>query len=577
MNKRGRPRGRSGQPPPEQPPPEQPPPEQPGNSLDAIYDRILEGIAQRAANAPRREKTVQGATQEIFLKQRPPSFAGGPNPLKAEGWIQKLEKIFKFPGCTDEQKVKFATYMLEGPAEFWWKSEKRLLLGGRTEMEAPITWKKFVESFYEHYFTKTFRAKQAKLFVNFQQGSLSVVEYEAKFTELSRFAPHMVDTEEHKVDKFLDGLNFNIRERLTAANITEYKTLVHTAERVERDVHELAGRRAQNKANKGKKFQNNQLGKVNPHPSSFKRNAPATPGRNQCAKCGKFHPGECRSGSTACYRCGKHGHFMVDCPVGGKSGESSSSKNQKRPQVQGRVFAMTEQDAEASPDVIAGTIDICSMPANVLFDPGSTHSFVSPYFADKIKFQPELLPHDLSVVVPSGESLSAQWVYRSCGIDIKGTTLLADLVLLKMPDFDVILGMDWLSLQHAWVDCFKKRVIFCRPNQPELYFEGERKVKPLQIVSSIQAKRMLRRGAVGYLAYVIDTEASEVKSENIPVVREFPDVFPKELPGLPPDREVEFSIDLLPGTGPISKAPYRMAPTELRELKVQLQELLRVY
>uniref|UniRef100_A0A2N9III7 Reverse transcriptase n=1 Tax=Fagus sylvatica TaxID=28930 RepID=A0A2N9III7_FAGSY len=438
MNKRGRPRGRSGR-----PPPEQPPPEQPRNSLDAFYDRILEGIAQRVANTPRREQTVQGATQEIFLKQRPPSFAGGPNPLEAEGWIQKLEKIFEFLGCTDEQKVKFATYMLEGPAEFWWKSEKRLLLGGRTEIEAPITWKKFVESFYEHYFTKTFRAKQAKLFVNFQQGSLSVVEYEAKFTELSRFAPHMVDTEEHKVDKFLDGLNFNIRERLTAANITEYKTLVHTAERVERDVHELAGRRAQNKANKGKKFQNNQPGKVNPQPSSFKKNAPVTPWKNQCAKCGRFHSGECKSGSTACfrcgkqghfmgdcpvgggssstacYRCGKHGHFMVDCPMVGKSGESSSSKNQKRPQVQGRVFAMTEQDAEASPDVIVGTIDICSMPANVLFDPGSTHSFVSPYFAYKIKFQPELLPHDLSVVVPSGESLSAQWVYRSCGIDIK--------------------------------------------------------------------------------------------------------------------------------------------------------------
>jgi hypothetical protein len=157
---------------------------------------------------------------------------------------------------------------------------------------------------------------------------------------------------------------------------------------------------------------------------------------------------------------------MVDCPVVGKSGESSSSKNQKRPQAQDRVFAMTEQDAEASPSVIAGTIDICSMLANVLFDPGSTHSFVSPYFSYKIKFQLELLPHDLSVVVPLGESLSAQWVYRSFGIDIKGTTLPVDLVLLKMPDFNVILDMDWLSLQHAWVDCFKKRVIFCRPNQP---------------------------------------------------------------------------------------------------------------
>uniref|UniRef100_A0A2N9FHE6 CCHC-type domain-containing protein n=1 Tax=Fagus sylvatica TaxID=28930 RepID=A0A2N9FHE6_FAGSY len=342
------------------------------------------------------------------------------------------------------------------------------------EQKYEILWMKIHEYYHAHTTSETKRTNGSlqqrwstiQLCTNKYSGCLAKIEslhqsgqYEAKFTELSRFAPHMIDTEEHKVDKFLDGLNFNIRERLTTANITEYKNLVHIAEWVERDVHELA----------------------------------ATPGRNQCAKCGRFHSGECRSGSIACYRCGKHGHFMVDCPVVGKSGESSSSKNQKRPQVQGRVFAMTEQDAEASPDVIAG------------------------------------------------ESLSAQWVYRSCGIDIKGTTLPADLVLLKMLDFDVIL---------------------------------ERKVKPLQIVSSIQVKRMLRRGAMGYLAYVIDIEASEVKLKDISVVREFPDVFPKELPGLPPDREVEFSIDLLPGTGLISKAPYRMASTELRELKVQLQELL---
>ncbi len=108
---------------------------------------------------------------------------------------------------------------------------------------------------------------------------------------------------------------------------------------------------AQNKANKGKKFQNNQPRKVNSHSSSFKKNAPTTPWKNQCAKCGRFHLGECRSGSTACYncgkqghfmgdypvvgrsgsiacyRCGKQGHFMGDCPVAGKSGESCSGKN----------------------------------------------------------------------------------------------------------------------------------------------------------------------------------------------------------------------------------------------------------
>ena len=85
---------------------------------------------------------------------------------------------------------------------------------------------------------------------------------------------------------------------------------------------------------------------------------------------------------------------------------------------------------------------------------------------------------------------------------------------------------------------------------------------------------MMKKGCIGYLATVRDTQRGELKLEDIPIVREFPDVFPKDLSGLPPDREIEFSIDLLPGFSPISKAPYRMAPTELRELKAQLQELL---
>ena len=91
----------------------------------------------------------------------------------------------------------------------------------------------------------------------------------------------------------------------------------------------------------------------------------------------------------------------------------------------------------------------------------------------------------------------------------------------------------------------------------------------------MEANVLLRKGCQGFLAYVIDTEKSEVKLDDIPIVREFPDVFPEELPGLPPDREIEFSIDLAPGTAPISIAPYRMAPVELKELKEQLQDLMQ--
>ena len=88
------------------------------------------------------------------------------------------------------------------------------------------------------------------------------------------------------------------------------------------------------------------------------------------------------------------------------------------------------------------------------------------------------------------------------------------------------------------------------------------------------ARKMLRKGCQAYLAYVVNTKSEGPKIEDILIVCEFKDVFPEDLPGLPPDREIEFAIDVIPGTASISQAPYRMAPAELKELKIQLQELL---
>ncbi|KAG6397801.1 hypothetical protein SASPL_144262 [Salvia splendens] len=94
------------------------------------------------------------------------------------------------------------------------------------------------------------------------------------------------------------------------------------------------------------------------------------------------------------------------------------------------------------------------------------------------------------------------------------------------------------------------------------------------VISATTARKLVRKGCEAYLAYILDTRAEDPKLTNIPIVSEYPDVFPEELPGLPPEREVEFAIEVIPGTTPISMAPYRMAPTELKELKAQLQELL---
>ena len=116
----------------------------------------------------------------------------------------------------------------------------------------------------------------------------------------------------------------------------------------------------------------------------------------------------------------------------------------------------------------------------------------------------------------------------------------------------------------------RKRVTFSIPGQPKFSFEGKHVDRPLRMISALRASSLLKKGCQGFLASVMSNE-SDLKLEDIPIVREYPDVLPEDMPSLPPKREVEFTIYLVPGTGLMSKAPYRMAP---KELKVQLHELL---
>ncbi|XP_031248922.1 uncharacterized protein LOC116106733 [Pistacia vera] len=128
-------------------------------------------------------------------------------------------------------------------------------------------------------------------------------------------------------------------------------------------------------------------------------------------------------------------------------------------------------------------------------------------------------------------------------IVIDGHEFDVDLIAFDMPDFDMILGMDFLSKYGVFID--------------------------------LRAMKMIRKGCTGYIANVVNKEKFlDFGVWDVPIVQEFEDVFPEDLLGLPPEREVEFCIELALGMAPISKAPYRMALAELQELKKQLQELL---
>ena len=119
---------------------------------------------------------------------------------------------------------------------------------------------------------------------------------------------------------------------------------------------------------------------------------------------------------------------------------------------------MTRQDAQASNAVVAGILSVCSFDAHALIDPGSTHSYVSIYFASQFGGPPEPLDQPFWVGTPMEESLSVTSMYRSCLVTIDGKDSMVDLIVLDLIDFDVILGMDWLASCHATVNCHKKTV-----------------------------------------------------------------------------------------------------------------------
>ena len=165
-------------------------------------------------------------------------------------------------------------------------------------------------------------------------------------------------------------------------------------------------------------------------------------------------------------------------------------------------------------------------------------------------------------------------VYRDCPIKIREYEFLGDLIEFSFKEFDVILGMDWLSQHQVMVDCRMKRVTLRTPNEDEVTFTSERSNHLSNVISAAIARTMVRKGCEAYLAYVIETEKAWPSVSDIPTVSDFPDEFLKELPGLPPQKKIEFTIDIVPGATPASITPYRMAPLELKELKLQLQELL---
>ena len=248
--------------------------------------------------------------------------------------------------------------------------------------------------------------------------------------------------------------------------------------------------------------------------------------------------------------------------------------NCSMPTAPARAYAMKAREDQDAPEVITGIFSLYDIEMHVLIDPGSTHSYICiEHVFDRMP-SVEKLTYDMLVTSPLGHNVRVNIVYKNCHLMIHGREFSADLLALSFHEFDLILEMDWLSKHQAIVDCDKKTVRLKCSDMSEVTIHGIQYGAVSNVILAMQARRLLRKGCEAFLALVLDSKRGQIELENILVVQDFPDVFLEELPGIPLVKEVYLSIEILPGTTPTSRAPYRMAPTELKELKIQLQELL---
>nr|GEX64263.1 hypothetical protein [Tanacetum cinerariifolium] len=246
----------------------------------------------------------------------------------------------------------------------------------------------------------------------------------------------------------------------------------------------------------------------------------------------------------ACYECGNIENIKKNWP------QLKNHGNGNRDGVaQGRSYALGGRHASSDSNVTTGTFLLNNRYALILFDTGADMSFVSTTFSALIDITPTTLENHYDVELGDGKIIGVNTILRGCTLNFMNHPCNIDLMLVPLESFNVIIGMDWLPKYHGVIICDKKivRVSFRR-----------------------EITKVLSKGCDVFLAHITMKEAKDKSQrkqlEDVSIVRDFPEVFLEDLSCIPPARQVEFQTDLVQGAAPVAWAPYRLAPSEMKEL-----------
>ncbi|KAH0728122.1 hypothetical protein KY284_003987 [Solanum tuberosum] len=500
--------------------------------------------ANQGAQAP--PAPTSASRVRDFVRMNPSEFYGSKLDEDPQKFIDEVHKILAIMGVRSENKTELAAYQLKGVAQIWynqWKEKK-----GANYV---VPWEEFKTAFLNRFFPLELREAKLVEFMNLKQRSMSVREYALKFNQLSRYAPHLVADSRSRMNKFVMGVSNLVSEGCRSAMLISEmdlsRLMVYAEQMKEEKLRKRRGMRPRGPVLRASSKVEGEAGFIKAK-GLLMRPIGGLPMTFQGPKVLVVWV-----------------LLMYVRSVGTRQWIVLGIATRVRRSVH-KVPMRFLWGEGADKMVPQGTIDfmLCMGGKGSMKSPTSLPFHVEPY----------LLRESYKVSTPIGAYIVARKVYRNCPICILHKILPCDLVELNMVDFDVVLGMDWLHAYYASIDCRTRKVKFQFPSEPILEWESQNVVVKGRFISCTKARKLISKGCLYHLVRVRDMESKTLLIESVPIVNEFLDVFPNDLPGVPPEREIDFGIDLLPDTQPISIPPYRMAPAELKELKEQLRDLL---